>query len=193
MSDPKVEAFFADAKSWPEELAALRAILLSCGLGEEFKWRGPCYTLDGGNVATVWGFKDRPELGFFKGALLADPEGILTRQGENSRAVRVVRFSGLAQIEALEPVLRRYILAAMENERAGLKVDLPQDDLAYPAELVDRLDADPALREAFEALTPGRRRGYVLHVSGAKQAATRAARIEKHAARILAGKGMDDR
>ena len=189
----KVEIFYARDGRWRDELAALRAILLACPLTEDFKWRSPVYTAHGGNVATVWGLKDNAALSFFKGVLLRDPEGILLAPGENSRSVRMVKFTGLAEIAAMEAVLKDYIREAVENEKAGRKVDFPKDDLDYPEELVDRLDGDPDFRTAFEALTPGRQRGWVLHFSGAKQSATRASRIEKAAPRILAGRGMHDR
>ncbi len=189
----KAEAFFAKDGRWRDELAALRAILRACPVAEDFKWRSPVYTAHGGNVATVWGLKDTAVLSFFKGVLLKDPEGILVAPGENSRSVRMVKFTGLAEIAAMEAVLKDYIREAVENEKAGLKVDFPKDDLDYPEELADRLDGDPDFRAAFEALTPGRQRGWVLHFSGAKQSATRASRIEKAAPRILAGKGMHDR
>lgn len=195
MSDAnaKAEAFFAGAQTWRDELRALRDILRDCPVTEDFKWRSPCYTYQNGNVATVWGLKDACALSFFKGVLLKDPEGILTAPGENSRSVRMVKFTALSQITAREAVLKDYILEAVELEKAGLKVDLPKDDLSYPEELVDRLENDPAFKAAFEALTPGRRRGYVLTFAGAKQSATRHARIDKHAPRILAGKGLHDR
>lgn len=189
----KAEAFFARDGRWRDELAALRAILLACPVAEDFKWRSPVYTAHGGNVATVWGLKDNAALSFFKGVLLKDPENILVAPGENSRSVRMVKFTGLAEITAMEAVLKDYIREAVENEKAGRKVDFPKDDLDYPEELADRLDSDPDFRTAFEALTPGRQRGWVLHFSGAKQSATRASRIEKAAPRILAGKGMHDR
>lgn len=192
-TDTKVEAFYAKDGRWRDELAALRAILLDTGLSEEFKWRSPVYTAHGGNIATVWGMKDNAALSFFKGVLLKDPENILVAPGDNSRSVRMVKFTAAEQIAALEPVLKDYIREAAENEKAGLKVDFPKDDLDYPEELVDRLDGDPEFRAAFNALTPGRRRGWVLHFTGAKQSATRASRIEKAAPKILAGKGWNDR
>jgi uncharacterized protein YdeI (YjbR/CyaY-like superfamily) len=189
----KAEAFFARDGRWRDELQALRAILLACPVAEDFKWRSPVYTAHGGNVATVWGLKDNAALSFFKGVLLKDPENILVAPGENSRSVRMVKFTGLAEITAMEAVLKDYIREAVENEKAGRKVDFPKDDLDYPEELADRLDGDPDFRTAFEALTPGRQRGWVLHFSGAKQSATRASRIEKAAPKIFAGKGMHDR
>lgn len=191
--DARIDAFFANAPLWRDELARLRGIVLSSGLVEVWKWSSPVYTAAGGNVAILWGFKDRAALGFFKGVLLADPEGILVPPGDNSRSARVVNFTGLAQIEAAEPVLRRYLAVAVEIEQAGLKVDLPKDDLSPPEELLQMFAQDPALKAAFHALTPGRQRAYILHVSQAKQPATRLTRIEKARPAILAGKGPNDR
>lgn len=191
--DAKVDAFFETLETWRPELEAMRALLLSTPLTEEFKWSSPCYTWEGANVALYWGFKDRCALGFFKGVLLKDPEGILVPPGENSRSSRIFEFTSVAGLRAAAPVLRRYVDEAIEVERQGLKVDFPKDDLPYPPELEHRLEADPAFRAAFEGLTPGRQRGWVLHFGGAKQAKTREGRIEKAAEKILAGKGMHDR
>jgi len=192
-SDRRVDVWFGRLTTWQPELEAVRAFLLSTPLTETFKWRGPCYTWDGGNVALYWGFKDRCALGFFKGVLLKDPEGILVAPGENSRSSRIFEYTSVDQFEAAVPVLRAYVDEAIEIERKELKVDFPKDDLDYPDELVDRLDGDPEFRAAFEALTPGRQRGWVLHFSGAKQSATRVSRIEKATEKIFAGKGMNDR
>lgn len=192
-TDPKVDALIDKMTDWHDEVLALRAILLESPLKEEFKWRSPVYTYDGANVAIIWGFKDRATMGFFKGVLLKDPEGILEAPGDNSRSSRGVNFTDTATIAKLKPVLLAYIDEAIANEKAGLKVDFPKDDLEYPEELVARLDGDADFRTAFEGLTPGRRRGWVLHFSTAKQAATRVARIDKAAPRILQGKGMQDR
>lgn len=189
----KVEAFFARQETWRDELLALRKLLRATPLDETFKWRGPCYVAEGGNIATLWGFRDRCALGFFKGVLLKDTDAILVPPGENSRSVRMFEFTSVAQLDAAAPALRRFVDEAIAIEKAGLKVDLPKDDLDYPDELVERLDGDPDFRTAFQALTPGRQRGWVLHFAGAKQSATRAGRIDKAAARILAGKGMHDR
>ncbi|HEV7435100.1 MAG TPA: YdeI/OmpD-associated family protein [Pseudorhizobium sp.] len=189
----KIDAFFSEAGPWQAELGKLRRILLDCGLAEEFKWSSPCYTVDGGNVALLWGFKDSATLGFFKGVLLKDPEGLLVAPGENSRSSRVMRFTALEQIIGAETAIRDCIREAVELEKAGAKVDLPKDDLVYPEELITALDEDPDLQGAFEALTPGRRRGYVLHFSQTKQPATRRSRIARSRDRILAGKGMHDR
>lgn len=190
---PKADAFYADQERWHDELAALRAILRDSGLCEEFKWRSPVYTHDGHNVALVWGFRDHAALGFFKGVLLTDKAGILVAQGENSRSTRVVKVTSVAEVTRQAATLADYLAEAIGIEKAGLKVDLPKDDLDYPAELVDRLDADDALRAAFEALTPGRRRSWVLHFRQAKQSATRISRIEKAAEKIFSGKGLNDR
>lgn len=189
----KADAFFAGATEWRAELLALRDILHASPLVEDFKWSSPVYTHDGANVAIVWGFKDRATIGFFKGVLLTDPKGLLEAPGENSRSSRVANFTSVEQIRAAAPILRDYIAEAIRNEDDGRVVDLPKDDLDYPEELVAKLDGDDAFRAAFEGLTPGRRRGWVLHFSTAKQSATRTSRIEKAAPKILQGKGMQDR
>lgn len=191
--NPKVEAFFAKAGPWQKELAALRAILLDSRLTEDFKWRSPCYTFQDGNVATIWGLKESCALSFFKGVLLSDVDGILVAPGKNSRSVRMVRFTSVEQIAGMEAILKDYIREAIGAEEVGLKVDFRDGDLDLPEELVKKLEEDPDLKTAFEALTPGRQRGYVLHFSQAKQSSTRLSRIEKHRPRILVGKGLHDR
>lgn len=190
---PKVDDHFAALTEWQAELALLRRILLDSPLTEEFKWRAPVYTWQGQNVAILWSFRDRAGLGFFKGVLLADPAGILEAPGDNSRSMRAVNFTDPARITALTPTLRDYIAKAIAIEAEGRKVDFPKDDLDYPGELVDRLDGDPEFRAAFDALTPGRRRSWVLHFSQAQQAATRLSRIDKAAPLIHAGKGLQGR
>ncbi|MGY3438236.1 MULTISPECIES: YdeI/OmpD-associated family protein [unclassified Marinovum] len=192
-SDRRCGIWFDKRERWQPELRALRDILLDCGLDEAFKWRGPVYCAHGGNIAVVWGFKEHCAVGFFKGVLLDDPEAALVAPGPNSRSVRMMTFADMSSVSACEPALRRHIAQAIENEQAGRKVDFPKDDLALPEELATALDADPDLRAAFEALTPGRQRGYVLYISGAKQSKTRAARVEKWTPRILDGLGMHDR
>ncbi|NHF73991.1 YdeI/OmpD-associated family protein [Paracoccus xiamenensis] len=189
----RLDAFFSQLATWRDELLALRAILLDAGLTETFKWSSPVYTAHGGNVAIIWGFKDRAAIGFFKGVLMTDPQGLLEAPGDNSRSSRVINFTDLDQINAAKPTLRAYIAEAARIEEQGLSVDLPKDDLEYPQELVRRLDGDTDFREAFEALTPGRRRSWVLHFGTAKQVATRETRIDKAAPKILAGKGFNDR
>lgn len=191
--DDRAEAFFADATRWRDELAALRALLLAAELDETFKWRGPCYMAHGGNIVMLGALKDGCSLGFFKGALLSDPDGVLAPPGPNSRAARVARLSSLAEIEAQAPALRACIAEAMALEAAGARVAPPPDDLPPPAELVAAFDADPGLKAAFARLTPGRRRGWILHFGQPKGTAARARRVAKAAPAILAGKGMHDR
>ncbi len=190
----KVESFIAGADRWQAEMAALRGIALGCGLGEALKWGKPCFTWKAANIAILQPFRDECRLMFFKGALLPDPDGLLTSQGENTQAARVVRLRSLAEVERLEPALRALIAAAVAAEEAGEKVPMPaREALDLPAELTDALDADPDLAAAFAGLTPGRQRSWVLHVSAAKQPATRAARVEKAAPEIRAGKGWNER
>lgn len=192
MSDTKtLAAHFAGLTRWREAQLALRALLLEAGLTEAWKWHAPVYTHDGHNVAIIWGFKDRAGLGFFKGALLDDPEGILAAPGPNSRSSRVVNFTTAEAVEALRPTLLAYLAEAMR--KAAEPVPMPKDDLDPPEELVARLEADPDLAEAFAALTPGRRRGWMLTIGQAKQSQTRTARVDRAAPRILAGKGPNDR
>lgn len=179
--DDRIQAFVDEEQPWHDELAAIRTILLECGLEECFKWRSPCYTIDDGNVAIVWGFKDYAGLGFFKGVLLRDHAGRLEAPGDNSRSVRLFKFTSVEQITASAGLIRDYVIEAIGLERAGARVDLPKDDIVYPEELITALEQDPELQMAFEALTPGRRRGYALFFADAKQAATRQARIENAA------------
>lgn len=180
--------------SWKDELRALRRIALESGLDEESKWGVPCYTAGGGNVVLVAAFKEYCAVSFFKGALLGDPEGILIAPTENSQADRQLRYTSLSEIERTESVLKAYLARAIELERSGAKVEFKKvSELAVPEEFQASLDADPALKSAFESLTPGRRKGYLLHFAGAKQSKTRQARIEKCVPRIMAGKGIDDR
>ena len=192
-ADPRIERYLSKDRPWRDELVALRVIMLSEGLTETLKWRSPCYTAHGGNVAMVDGLKEAALLSFFKGVLIDDDAGRLEMPGPNSRSARFMKFHSVAEIEAAEALIRAYVRQAVENERLGRKVDLPKDDLDYPAELVAAMDADPVFAEAFQTLTPGRQRGWILHFSGAKQEATRRSRIEKAAPKILDGKGMHDR
>ena len=178
---------------WQQEFRLLRSLMPVDVLQEDLKWGQPCYTLDGANVVLMHGFKDYCALLFLKGALIEDSAGLLVQQTENVQSARQMRFAGTADIRARENVIKDYLQQAIAIERKGLKVEgrkVTADD--YPAELTDRFDAMPELRTAFEGLTPGRRRAYVLHFTGAKQSATRASRVEKFIPAILAGKGMDD-
>ena len=190
---PTVDAVLAKAKAWKDEMLALRAIALDSGLTEDFKWGQPCYTLDGHNVVLIHGFKEYCALLFFKGALMQDPKGILIQQTENVQAGRQIRFTSVQEIVKQKKTLQSYIRNAIEVEKSGLKVPMKKTaEFSFPEELERKMDELPALRTAFEALTPGRQRGYLLRFSSAKQASTRESRIEKCVQRILNGKGLDD-
>lgn len=191
--NPKVDSFFEKAKKWKEEYEQLRMIVHGCGLTEDYKWMHPCYTLNNTNVVLIHGFKEYCALLFFKGALLKDPNGILIQQTENVQSGRQIRFTNVQEIIQLEPVIKAYILEAIEVEKAGLKVELKKtSEYAVPEEFQTKLEEIPVLKTAFEALTPGRRRAYLFYFSQAKQAKTREARIEKYIPQILDGKGIDD-
>jgi uncharacterized protein YdeI (YjbR/CyaY-like superfamily) len=191
--NPKVDFYFNKAKKWQEELEQLRIIALDCGLEEELKWGCPCYTLEKSNIVLIHDFKEYCAFLFFKGALLYDPQGILIQQTENVQAARQIRFTNLREIVEMAPILKSYIYEAIEVEKAGLKVELKKTtEFKMVEEFQYKLDKIPALKAAFEALTPGRQRGYLLHFSSAKQAKTREARIEKYIPQILDGKGLDD-
>lgn len=192
--DSRLDRYFRHTKAWRAEKQRLRAILLDYPLSEELKWRQPCYTYRGANVVILGGFKRTCELGFFKGALLDNPHGLLVPPGPHSQASRQLRFRSVEEIEEKEPMIRATLENAIEVERAGLRVDFNQKhDLVLVEELLAKMESDPEFRAAFGALTPGRQRGYNLFFGAAKQSKTRAARIEKHAARILEGKGIHDR
>lgn len=179
--------------TWPAVLATLRTILLASELTEEVKWKVPCYTVQGSNVLILSAFKEYCSVSFFKGALLTDPHQILEKPGENSQAARLLRFTDVQQVVALEPIIKAYIAEAIAVEKAALTVAFKTTaEFDIPEELVDQFDADPDFRAAFESLTPGRQRGYLLHFAAPKQAKTRAARIEKYRAQILAGNGLHD-
>lgn len=190
----RLDRYFRHTGDWRAEKQRLRAILLDFPLTEELKWRQPCYTFQGANVVILGGFRHTVDLGFFKGSLLANPHGLLVPPGPHSQASRQLRFTSVEEIEEKKPVIRATIENAIEVERAGLRVDFKQKrELELVAELLVKMESDPEFRAAFGALTPGRQRGYNLFFGAAKQSKTRAARIEKHAARILEGKGMHDR
>lgn len=191
--NPKVSAVWAKEKHWREEFEKLRGIALACGLNEDLKWYQACYSQEGKNIVLIHGFKEYCAFLFFKGALMKDPKGILVQQTEHVQGPRQVRFTKLQEITKLEPVLKAYIREAMEVEKSGLKLKLKKtSDFKIPGEFQSKLDQDPALKKAFQALTPGRQRGYLFYFGGAKQSRTRESRIEKWAPRILKGKGMDD-
>ena len=191
--NPKVDFFFSKAQKWQEEFKKLRTIVLACGLTEELKWGKPCYTFEKSNVVLIHGFKEYCALLFIKGALLKDAKDILIQQTRNVQAARQIRFTNIREIAKLEPVLKAYIKEAIEIEKAGLEVNLKKtSEFKVPDELQIKLDAMPVLRTAFDALTPGRQRGYVLYFSGAKQSKTRESRVEKWIPQILKGKGLND-
>lgn len=191
--NPKVDAFLDRSEKWQEEFEKLRMIVLDCGLTEELKWGVPCYAFQGSNIVLIHGFKEYCALLFFKGALLPDPNGILIQQTENVQAARQVRFTSLREITKMESILKAYIFEAIEIEKSGLEVEFKKTkEFNMPEEFQDELDKDPALKTAFEALTPGRQRGYLLYFSSAKQAKTRISRIEKYMPQILNGKGLED-
>lgn len=193
VTNPKVDAFIARAKQWQVEYEQLRRIVLECGLTEELKWGVPCYTVENSNVVLIHGLKEYCALLFVKGALLKDEKGILIQQTENVQSARQIRFTHVDEIIELEPALKVYIHQAVEVEKAGLKVDFkPTTQFSMPEEFQIRLADDPTLKAAFEALTPGRQRGYLLYFSAPKQSKTRQDRIEKCTPQILAGKGLND-
>jgi len=190
---PLVSTVHDEEKRWSAEFAALRQLCLASGLNESLKWGQACYDLNGHNVVLIHGFKNYCALLFMKGALLGDPEGILIRQTKNVQAARQIRFANPADIHRQKAVVEAYIEEAIAVEKSGVKVQMKSAaQFAVPEEFQRRLDDDADLNEAFHALTPGRQKGYLLHFAGEKQSATRIARIEKHAPRILRGKGLDD-
>lgn len=191
--NPKVDWYFSKAEKWQEEIEKLRAILLGMGLTEELKWGCPCYTYQQSNIVLIHVFKEYCALLFFKGALLHDTHGLLIQQTENVQSARQIRFTSVREIVDLKTILKAYIYEAIEVEKAGLKVALKKTkEYPVPEEFQKKLDEIPALKTAFEALTPGRQRGYLLHFSAAKQSKTRVSRIEKCIPQILEGKGLDD-
>ena len=191
--NPKVDGYLRKSKKWQEELQKLRMILLGCQLTEEVKWRVPCYTFQERNIVILGRFKKCCVLSFVKGALLHDASGILVKPGENTQAARVIRFTNVQQIVEMEPILKAYIYEAIEVEKAGLKVKFKKiAEMKLPEEFQNKLDEIPALKTAFDALTPGRQRAYILYFSAPKQAKTRASRVEKCMQQILNGKGLDD-
>ncbi|MEO7800979.1 MAG: DUF1801 domain-containing protein [Ginsengibacter sp.] len=191
--NPKVDFYFDKNKGWQKEIEKLRTIILECGLEEELKWGCPCYTFEKSKIVLVHVFKEYCAVLFFKGALLNDAKGVLIQQTENVQAARQVRFTNLHEVIKLQATLKAYIYEAIEVEKAGLKVELKKTtEFAMPEEFRKILDKKLALKKAFEALTPGRQRGYLLHFSSPKQAKTREARIEKSMQDILDGKGLND-
>jgi uncharacterized protein YdeI (YjbR/CyaY-like superfamily) len=188
--NPKIDGYLRKARKWQEEMTKLRRISLDSGLTEELKWGKPCYTFQTSNIVIIQGFKEFCALLFCKGALLKDPNRILKKFGW--QAARRIPFSSLREIVEMEPILKVYIHEAIEAEKAGLKVNYKKNLEPIPEELQNKLDEIPALKAAFDALTPGRQRGYILYFSGAKQSKTRASRVQKCMPQILKGKGLND-
>ncbi|HEY8023534.1 MAG TPA: DUF1801 domain-containing protein [Burkholderiaceae bacterium] len=192
--NPKVDAYINKAKTWKEEIETLRAIALDCKLTEELKWGCPCYTYEGTNLVLIHVFREYCALLFFKGALMKDPKGILVQQTENVQSARQLRFTSAQEITKLKAVVKAYIREAMAVQKAGLKVEMKKtEEFAMPEELQNKFDEDRAFKKAFEKLTPGRQRAYILHYAGAKQPATRVSRIEKSMPLIFEGLGLNDR
>lgn len=189
----KIDPYFNKLKKWKEEFKLLREIALDCGLTEDFKWMHPCYTLDDKNIVLIHGFKDYCALLFHKGALLKDPHGILIQQTANVQAARQIRFTNVQEIDEMQLILKTYIDEAIEVEKAGLQVNYKKNtEYTIPEELESKFVDMPDLKAAFEALTPGRQRAYILHFSTPKQSKTRESRVEKYLRHILDGKGLND-
>jgi len=191
--NPKVDKYLRNAKKWRKEMEKLRTILLGCQLTEEFKWSKPCYTFGTSNLVVVLPLKEYCSLLFCKGALLKDAHGILIKAGENTQAARQIRFTSLREIVEIATVLKAYVQQAIEAEKAGLEVVYKKiTDFIIPEEFQKKLNAAPALKTAFHALTPGRQRAYIMFFSAPKQSKTRESRIEKCTPQILKGKGLND-
>ena len=191
--NPKVDFYFSKAKKWQEEFEKLRMIILDCQLTEELKWGCPCYTFQKSNIVLIHGFKEYCALLFFKGALLNDANGILIQQTENVQAARQIRFTNVREIVKMKTILKAYIYEAIEVEKAGLKVNFKKTiEFIIPEEFQKNLDKNPVLKTAFDALTPGRQRGYLFYFSQPKQSKTRESRVKKCMQQILNGKGFND-
>ncbi len=189
----QVDGFIRKHKQWKEELQLLRELILESGLTEQIKWRQPCYTYNGQNVVILSCMKDSCTVSFLKGALLKDPKNVLQKPGPNSQAARVVRFTDTKAISKAKPTLKALLKQAIAVEKSGKKIAFKKiDEHDVPDEFKEYLDNDPALKKAYESLTPGRRRAYLLHFSGAKQSKTRTSRVEKCIPKIMDGKGLND-
>lgn len=190
---PKVDKVLSKTKQWREEFETLRKLILGCGLDEDLKWGQPCYSLDGANIVLIHGFKEYCALLFMKGVLMKDPKGILIQQTENVQSARQIRFTHLREIVGLKSALKAYVREAIRVEKSGVKVALKKtSEFNMPEEFKSKLAANSKLKTAFEALTPGRQRGYLLYFSAAKQSSTRESRIEKCLPQIFKGKGLND-
>ncbi len=191
--NPNVDFYFSKADKWQEEIKKLRMIILDCQLREELKWGVPCYTFQESNIVLIHVFKEYCALLFFKGALLKDANGILIQQTENVQAGRQIRFTNLREIVEMEHILKEYIHEAIDVEKAGLKVNYKKaTEFIIPEEFINKVEEVPGLQDAFDGLTPGRQRAYILYFSSPKQSKTRESRIEKCIQQILNGKGLND-
>lgn len=191
--NPRVDAFLSKSQKWKDEFEKLRMIILQCQLSEELKWGVPCYTFQKNNIVLIHGFNEYCAVLFIKGALLRDSHGVLIQQTKNVQAARQIRFTNVGEIVAMEPILKAYINEAIEMEKAGLKVNFKKaTEFIIPEEFQNKLDEIPALKTAFDALTPGRQRAYILYFSEPKQSKTRESRVEKCTKQILDGKGLND-
>jgi uncharacterized protein YdeI (YjbR/CyaY-like superfamily) len=191
--NPKIDEYINSASNWQEEMRFLRKIALECNLEEELKWGVPCYTFNKKNIILIHAFKDFCGFGFFKGALLKDEEGILSKPGENSNSSRISKVTSTQEIKDKEALLKAYLFEAIEIEKAELKVKVKEvSEYSVPEELIEQFDKSSEFKIAFDKLTPGRQKAYLLHFSEAKQSSTRTSRIEKYIPRILNGKGFND-
>lgn len=190
--NPKVDFYFNKAGKWGKELEQLRMIVLDCGLTEELKWGCPCYMFEKSNIVLIHVFKEYCALLFFKGALLNDTHSILIQQTKNVQAARQIRFTNVREIVGMKPILKAYVYEAIEVDKAGLKVNFKKTSESTPEEFQKKLNANPVLKAAFSALTPGRQRAYNLYFSAPKQSKTRESRVEKYIQQILNGKGLND-
>jgi uncharacterized protein YdeI (YjbR/CyaY-like superfamily) len=192
-TNPKVDEYLSKVKNWQQESEKLRLILLDCQLTEELKWGKPCYTFQESNIVIIQGFKEYCALLFIKGALLKDANGILIQQTENVQAGRQIRFTNAREIVEMETILKAYVYEAIEVEKAGLEVNFKKNtEFIIPEEFQNKFNEIPALKTAFDALTPGRQRAYILYFSAPKQSKTRESRVEKWIQQILNRKGLDD-
>jgi uncharacterized protein YdeI (YjbR/CyaY-like superfamily) len=192
-TNPKVDVYISKSTKWQEELRKLRLIILDCQLNEELKWGVPCYTYENSNILLIHEFKEYCAILFVKGALLTDPNGILITQTENTQAARQIRFTNVREIDEMETILKAYVNEAIEVEKAGLKVNYKKSaEFIIPEEFQNKLDENSALKTAFEGLTPGRQRAYILYFSAPKQSKTRVSRVENYIPQILNGKGLND-
>lgn len=191
--NPEVDNYLDNLKKWQKELTKLHEIIVDCGLSEEYKWMHPCYTFNGNNIVLIHEFKDYCAILFHKGSLLNDQYNILIQQSENTQSARQIRFTDISEIENLKSTIKEYIYEAIEVEKAGMKVKKKKtSEYEIPLELQQIFEERPNFKKAFEDLTEGRQRGYLLHFAKPKQSKTKISRIKKNLERILDGYGLND-